>query len=236
MNATIKRLQASASSAAETSCRENKDALGKIEELTEQVCKWKAEHSAAVERADSLEAQGKEHAQKFAAELEQLRAELAAEREGKASDASKAAADAEEMNATIKRLQASASSAAETSCRENKDALGKIEELTEQVCKWKAEHSAAVERADSLEAQGKEHAQKFAAELEQLRAELAAEREGRASDGSKAAADAEEMNATIHIARETLLKELFSASVFFFDFLREFQYLVCLSPTSKPNP
>ena len=156
----------------------------------------------------------------FASQLQQLRAELAAEQKGRASDAAKAAADAEELNATIKHLQESASRAAETHYSEQKDALTKIEKLTEQVSKWQAEHSAAVERGDSWEAKGREDAQNFSSQLGQLWqlcAEFAAEQDRWASDASKAAAIAKELEATIQrlqtdlsdgdIARETLLKE-----------------------------
>ena len=180
-----------------------------------------------MERGDSLESKGKEDAESFAsqleqlrAELEQLRAELAAEQEGRASDAAKAAADAEELKATIKHLQESASKATETHDSEQKDALTKIEKLTEQLSKSQAEHSAAVERGDSLEAKGREDAQNFSSQLGQLWqlcAEFAAEQDRWASDAAKAAAVAKELKATIQrlqtdlsdgdIARETLLKE-----------------------------
>ena len=98
-------MQDTAASTAETHASEQQDAMAKIEELTDKVSSWQSEHATAVERGDSLEAKAKEDIDNFTSQLEQLRAELSAEQEGRSSDASKAAVVAEGLNATIQRLQ-----------------------------------------------------------------------------------------------------------------------------------
>ena len=197
LNATIKSLQETACSTAETHASEQTEASAKIAELTDKVSTWQAEHAAAVERGDSLEARGKEDVDSYTSQLEQLRAEFEKEKEGRAADASSASTLAEELNATVKSLQETACSTAETHASEQKEALAKIAELTDKVSTWQAEHAAAVERGDSLEARGKEDVESYASQLEQLRAEFATEKEGRAADASKASAFADELNATI---------------------------------------